>query len=72
MKGIKRPSLRVQDRDILLQSLQNISPTCPLHFPQHEFESHLNAYAQECGVRVDRGVELTHLESGMKYIDNKF
>ncbi|KAF0694570.1 Aste57867_14558 [Aphanomyces stellatus] len=56
-------------RNELVESLDRLSPTQPVHFPQHKFESLLSDYAAECGVHIQRGEELKGLHVSPDGID---
>ncbi|KDO25968.1 hypothetical protein SPRG_08621 [Saprolegnia parasitica CBS 223.65] len=61
--SIRHPPASPGFRNELSESLHLLSPTQPVHFPQHKFEDLLSAYATEAGLRFRRGVELTRLET---------
>jgi hypothetical protein len=62
--GIPRDTVEqaTANGDSLRKSLAALSPTQFLHFPQNRFETLLDEFLAEKGVRVERGVELEGLK----------
>ncbi|OQR91274.1 polyketide hydroxylase [Thraustotheca clavata] len=61
--GIKAPPASHGFRNELCESLHDLSPTQPVHFPQHKFEHLLGSFVAEAGLNFERGIELTCLDA---------